>query len=152
MRRLALVLKRRIALSALAVFFAGACSSVTPLPIHAGDLCFRCRRPIVDTRLAAQTIGGGLASNFRTPGCLAKYLADHPAEVNIVFVTDYASGKMLLAQSAVFVPTLDRDNGERDYIAFRDHAAANTEAMARQTSPVLWIDVLGQAKSDQRGN
>ena len=59
---------------------------------------------------------------------------------------------MLLAQSAVFVPTLDRDNGERDYIAFRDRAAANTEAMARQTSPVLWIDVLGQAKSDQRGN
>jgi hypothetical protein len=52
----------------------------------------------------------------------------------------------------VFVPTLNRDNGERDYIAFRDRTAADTEAAARKTSPVTWIDVLEQAKKDQRGN
>jgi hypothetical protein len=152
MRKLLLVLGRRLALSALTLVFTGACSSIAPLPIHTGELCFRCKRPIADTRLAAQTIGGGYASNFRTPGCLAKYLADHPTEKDVVFVSDYAGGKMLLAQSAVFVPTLNRDNGERDYIAFRDRAAANAEAMTRQTSPVAWADVLEQAQKDQRGN
>jgi hypothetical protein len=107
----------------------------------------------METRLAAQTIGGGYASNFRTPGCLAKYLADHPDERNVVFVSDYAgASKMLLAESAVFVPTLNRDNGERDYIAFKDRAAANAEATMRQTSLVTWADVLEQAKKDQRGN
>jgi hypothetical protein len=141
-----------LALTALAMFFSGACSSITPLPIHTGDLCFRCKRPIAETRLAAQTIGGGLASNFRTPGCLAKYLADHPAERNVVFVSDYAGGKMMRAESAVFVPTLNRDNGERDYMAFKDRVAANAEATARQTTTVTWIDVLEQATKDQRGN
>ncbi|MBI3401880.1 MAG: hypothetical protein HY048_10710 [Acidobacteria bacterium] len=152
MWRLTLILWRRFALGALAMFLAGACSSVTPLPIRTGDACFRCKRPIADIRLAAQAIGGGLASNFRTAGCLAKYLADHPDEKNIVFVSDYAGGKMVLAESAVYVPTLNRDNGERDYMAFKDRAAANAEAVARQTSPVTWADVLAQAKKDQRGN
>jgi hypothetical protein len=152
MRRLALVFVRRLALGALAMVFTAACSSITPLPIRTGEACFRCKRPIAETRLAAQTIGGGYASNFRTPGCLAKYLADHPDEKNTIFVTDYAGGKMLLAESAAFVPTLNRDNGERDYMAFKDRAAANAEAMTRQTSPVTWSDVLEQAKKDQRGN
>jgi hypothetical protein len=152
MRRLTFAFLRRLTLGALAVFFAGACSSITPLPIHTGDSCFRCKRPIADTRLATQAIGGGLASSFRTPGCLAKYLADHPAEQNVVFVSDYTGGKMVRAESAVFVPTLNRDNGERDYIAFKDRTAANAEATARETSPVTWIDVLEQAKRDQRGN
>jgi hypothetical protein len=153
MRRLAFVLMRRITLGALTLVFTGACSSITPLPIRTGELCFRCKRPIADTRLAAQTIGGGYASNFRTPGCLAKYLADHPNEKNVLFVSDYAgAAKMVLAESAAFVPTLNRDNGERDYLAFKDRAAANAEAAARQTSPVTWTDVLEQAKKDQRGN
>lgn len=143
---------RKLAVGALTVLLAGGCSSITPLPIRTGELCFRCRRTILDTRLAAQAIGGGLASNFRTSGCLAKYLAAHPEEKNIVFVSDYAGGRMLPAESAVFVPTLDRNNGERDYIAFRHRTAANAEAMARKTSPITWADVLEQERKAQRGN
>ena len=142
---------RRLAVGALLILIAGACASVKPMPIRTGELCFRCRRPIIETRLAAQTVGGGLVSNFRAPGCLAKYLADHP-EPSTVFVTDFASGKMVLAAAAVYVPTVDRNNGEQDYMAFSNRATAQSEATARSTSPVTWDVVLEQARQAQRGN
>jgi len=122
------------------------------MPIRTGELCFRCRRPIIDTRLAAQTIGGGLASNFRAPGCLAKYLADHPADQSTAFVTDFASAKMIRAEAAVYVPIVNRDTGEGDYIAFSNRTTAQSEATARSTSLVSWDAVLEQARQAQRGN
>ncbi|OFW16923.1 MAG: hypothetical protein A3F69_05400 [Acidobacteria bacterium RIFCSPLOWO2_12_FULL_66_10] len=143
---------RKLALGVFLILVAGACASVKPMPIRTGELCFRCRRPILETRLAAQTIGGGLASNFRAPGCLAKYLADHPGDHSTMFVTDFASGRMIQAEAAVYVPTVDRDNGERDYIAFSDRTTAQSEATARSTSLVSWDAVLEQARQAQRGN
>jgi hypothetical protein len=122
------------------------------MPIQTGEFCFRCRRPISDMRLAAQTIGGGLASNFRAPGCLAKYLATHPDEQGTVFVTDFTSGRMVRAQAAVYVPTVNRDNGEHDFIAFSNRVAAQDEATARSTSFVTWDAVLAEARQAQRGN
>jgi hypothetical protein len=60
-----------LALLSLAI----ACSSLQPLPVRAGDACFRCRRVIDETRLAGEIIGvGGQAFPFRTPGCMAQYL------------------------------------------------------------------------------
>ena len=135
----------------LLILALSACSSVGPVPIRTGEICFRCQRPIIDTRLAAQTVSG-LVSDFRTAGCLAKYLADHPGDKSAVFVTDYETGKLIPAASGVYVPTVNRDNGERDFVVYRRTANARVEAAARQTSTMTWAQVLEQAKSAQRGN
>jgi hypothetical protein len=123
----------------------GACSSIAPVPIRNGEVCFRCRRVIVDSRLAAQTISGGLVSNFRTSGCLAKYLADHKDDKSALFVSDYATGKLIPADLAYFVPTVDRDTGEKDYMAFSSRSAADAEAFSRKASWVRWNAVIEKA-------
>jgi len=142
----------RVHIAVIGALLVSACSSVTPFPIRTGDVCFRCRRVISDERLGAETVGGGLASKFRAPGCLARYLADHPNDTSAVFVTDYTSGKFVSAENAFFVQTMDRNTGERDYIAYKDRAAAGAEAFSRRTSAVTWAAVLEQTKKDQRGN
>jgi hypothetical protein len=103
-------------------------------------------------RLAAQTVTGGLASNFHAPGCLAAYLVDHPGDQGVVFVTDFPSGNMMQAAEAVYVPTLNRENGERDFIAFSDRTMAQSEATARSAALVTWDAVLEQARQARRGN
>lgn len=128
-----------------------ACSTVEPFPINSGEVCFRCRRVIVDTRLAAQSIGSTVRSNFRTSGCLAKYLADHPEDRSAPFVTDFATGRLVPANRAIFVPTLNRDTGEQDYVAYTDQAAANAEGATRHSTPVRWDVVLEQARRAARG-
>jgi len=130
----------------------GACSSIAPVPIHSGEVCFRCRRVIVDTRIAAQAIDGGLVSNFRSAGCAAKYLVDHPNDTSAVFVTDYQTGKMFPAQRAFFVPTLNRDNGEKDYVAFVARSAADAEAFSRRTQWLTWSAVKAAEQAAERGN
>src|SRR5689334_21067722 len=95
------------------------CSAMAPVKVNAGDQCFRCRRSIIDERLAAETIdANGFVSKFRAPGCMAKYLVAHPNETGIVFVTDYVTGRMISPDAAFFVPVLlDRNTGEREYRA-----------------------------------
>ena len=39
--------------------------------------------------------GNRFVSKFRAPGCMARYLIDHPGETGTTFVTDYATGKWL---------------------------------------------------------
>jgi hypothetical protein len=128
-----------------------ACSSVTPVPLRGGEVCYRCRRLILDTRLAAQTVGT-MATNFKTAGCLAKYLAAHPEETNAQFVTDYESGKLIRAASAVFVPTMDPNTGERDVVAYQNEASAAAAAAARAASVLTWDEVLAQAKAAPGAN
>jgi len=140
---------RKLALGAFLVLVVTACASVKPLPIRTGEGCFLCRRPITNLRLAAQIVGGGLSSNFQAPGCLAAYLVDHPEDQGVVFVTDFVSGKMVRAAEAVYVPTVNRDNGERDFMAFSDRTMAQSEATERSASLVTWDAVLEQAR---RGN
>jgi hypothetical protein len=125
------------------VLVMSACSSVTPVSLRGGEVCYRCRRLILDTRVAAQTVGT-MATNFKTAGCLAKYLAAHPEETNAVFVTDYESGELIGASSAVFVPTVDPNTGEHDFVAYRKGAQA---AAAKETSALAWADVLEQVKT-----
>jgi hypothetical protein len=130
----------------------GACSSIAPVAINTGDTCFRCRRPIIDTRLAAEGIDGTLVSKFRTSGCIARYLADHPADASKVFVTDFTTGKLVPAQNAFYVETLNRDNGEKDYIAFATRAAADAEAFSRRAQWLTWNAVTQRAAQQARGN
>jgi hypothetical protein len=123
------------------------CGTITPVKVNAGEQCFRCRRPIIDERLAAETIDrNGFVSKFRAPGCLAKYIVTHPNETATVFVTDYATGRMIGPESAVFVPfLLDRNTGEREYRAFRVNADAQVPAGEAGSVPVDWKTVVDNA-------
>jgi hypothetical protein len=125
------------------------CSSFAPVSVTGGEQCFRCRRTIVDARLAGEVIdGNGFVAKFRAPGCLAKYLAAHPEETGIVYVTDYATGKMIAAERATFVPLLvNRDRGEYDYHAYRLKADADAAARQVRSAPVEWTTVLANARS-----
>jgi len=124
------------------------CSSVAPVKVSAGDQCFRCRRSIMDERLAGETIdANGFVSKFRAPGCMAKYLAAHPSETGTVFVTDYATGKMMNPDAALFVPVVvDRNTGEHEYRAYRLRPDANVAAGELGAAPVDWKTVLEKAR------
>jgi hypothetical protein len=124
------------------------CSSVWPVAIHSGDQCFRCRRPIVERATAAELMDGSFASKFRAPGCMAKYLVAHPEETGATFVTDYATGKWIRPDRALFVPVVvNRATGESDYHAFVDKAAADAAAAESHTIPIDWNTVMERAGS-----
>ena len=128
---------------AAASLMAIACSA-RPVKIAAGDQCFRCRRIIADTRLAAETLGGsGLVSKFKAPGCMATYLAKNPPGKDALFVTDYTTGKMIPPERARFVElTVNRDTGERDFRAYLDSREADAAAMELHSTTTGWQGVL----------
>jgi hypothetical protein len=132
---------------AAGTFLALSCASVSPVAVNAGDQCFRCRRPIVERALATELIDGGrMATKFRAPGCMAKYLADHPEETGTIFVTDYVTGKWIRPERAQFVPVLlNRDTGESDYRAFFNKADADAAAAELHAAPVDWHTVMERA-------
>ena len=142
---------RRLLFGAIAMSVV-ACSSITPVKVQSGEVCYRCRRVISDTRMAAETIDGRVIWKFKSSGCVAKYLADHPQDRSVVFVTDYKTGNMVPPDSARFVRTISRDNGEVDYIAYRDRAAADAEAFSRGTKTLSWADVLSETRKAANGN
>ena len=135
-----------VAASVLAV----GCSSVKPLPVVSGDRCFRCQRPIDDLKLAGEMIDeGGHAFKFRTAGCMAKYLAEHPGEhYRALFVTDHSTGKFIKASDATFarVP-LTSGSVEKDYIAFRDAGQAQKLANQEGSATMRWDAVLASANT-----
>jgi len=138
---------RRIVLLSLVSILALSCSSISPVRVTAGDQCFRCRRTIVDTQVAGEILNGGLATKYRGPGCLAKYLAAHPDETGVLFVTDFASGRLMPPASAAFVPVVvDHNTGETDYRAYKVKADADVAARELHTTPVGWDTVLEQAR------
>src|SRR5215208_1577550 len=116
------------------------CSSIAPVRIAAGDQCFRCRRSIVDEKVATETIDANrFVSKFRGPGCMAKYLVNHPDATATIFVTDYTTGKMTAPQNAQYVPVIvDRNTGETDYRAYRVPAEAAAAAAELHAMPLGW--------------
>jgi hypothetical protein len=126
-------MKARYAVAFIALL-AIACSSVHPVAVQVGERCYRCRRAITDTKLAAQLIDNqGAPFPFRTSGCLAKYLKSHPEEKGAPFVADNGTGHFVSAASAWFVPTdlhpTESQAIESDFLAFgsrKDAEAANT--------------------------
>lgn len=134
--------------TALLAFSTVSCSSIKPVAVHEGDVCFRCRRTISDAKLAGELLDGPrFASKFRTPGCLATYLADHPTETGTIFVTDYATGGMMRPDGAFFVPFVNRDTGERDYRAYKAKSDADAAAAEVHSELVGWKAVLDKARS-----
>lgn len=134
---------------AVATLFLASCSSFAPVRVTAGEQCFRCRRTVLDARLAGEVIDrNGFVEKFRAPGCMAKYLVAHPDETGAIYVTDYATGKMVSPDQALFVPVLlDRDRGEYDYRAYRLKADADAAALQVKSAPVDWKTVLDKARS-----
>jgi hypothetical protein len=124
------------------------CGSVAPIKINAGDQCYRCRRYISNDRVATETIDSNLfVSKFRGPGCMAKYLAAHPDQRPSIFVTDYTSGRMMAPQQAFYVPELvDRNTGEIEYRAYRQHAHAQGFAAEVDAIPITWDELLASAR------
>jgi hypothetical protein len=123
-----------------------ACATIKPAKITAGDQCFRCRRTITDTNLAAERVTA-FVEKFRAPGCMAKYLVAHPDETGPIFVTDYGTGKMISPDQALFVPiVLDAITGETDYRAYHLKVEADQAAIVFHTVPVDWQTVLDRAK------
>ena len=120
-----------------------ACGSLQPVPIRAGDACFRCARVITEARLVAQLITtNGERSSFRTPACLAKYLQNHDASVKAIFVTDHPSGTMIAVTNATFVRVIvDHQTGERDFFAFRSVTDAAMRAADARSAAVDWSTV-----------
>jgi len=131
----------------LSVVMLSSCSAVAPVKVAMGDQCFRCRRPILSERVATESIDtNGFVSKFRGPGCMAKYLVAHPDQKATLFVTDFATGKMVPPEAAFYVrEVVDRNTGETDYRAYRDQAEANHAAAELQAKYVRWNEVLDKA-------
>ncbi len=122
------------------------CTSVRPVKIKAGDQCFRCQRIITDTRLAAEQVSG-FVEKFRAPGCMAKYVVEHPQDKGPIFVTDFMTGDLIAVDAAFFVPiVLDDTRGERDYRAYALKSDAETAAAALNTAPIVWKTVLDRTR------
>ena len=134
-----------------ATLLMAACSSMPPVPIAAGDVCFRCRRVIADTAMAAEIIDReGRAYKFRTTGCMAKFIKANPGDIAEIYVTDYRTRKLVQAKSAIFVPMVivDGYNKTPDFIAFRNKEAAEDAAKRENSTPTDWTSVLAAATTE----
>jgi hypothetical protein len=132
---------------AAAVLATIACTTVAPVKVASGDQCFRCRRYISDERVAAEAIDTNrFVSKFRGPGCMAKYLVNHPTDKSTRYVTDYSTGKMMTPDAGFYVSeVVDRKTGETDYRAYRVKVEAEAYAAQVHTTPIGWDAVLAQA-------
>lgn len=139
------------AVSAVLVLALVSCSSVRPLPIRAGETCYGCRQLITDIKLGAEMIDAqGHAFKFRTAGCLAKYLRDHPDEkLAGTWVTDYNSGRFVAAKDATYVRAIiDEASRERNYYAFRSASDAAAFAREKASTTADWLAVREQVRGN----
>jgi hypothetical protein len=125
------------------------CSSLKPVPIVGGDVCFNCRRIINDTTMAAEMVDkDGLAFKFRTVGCMAKFLKRNPDNIGAIYVTDHSTKRLIKASSATFVPTVLVEGYKKtpDYIAFGAEKDARAAAGQEKSEPKDWKAVLADAE------
>lgn len=123
------------------------CSSVKPVAIRTGDRCESCNRPIVDVKIAAEIASpaGSLPLKFRTVSCAARYLHEHGQVPGEVFVTDYDSGRLIMARTAVFVKgVIDENTKEQSYFAFGDVKSALAFAKQHGGSTADWPGIRQQ--------
>jgi hypothetical protein len=130
----------------LALSYAGLATE-RPVHVNAPPVCFRCGREITKVRLAAEIIAPqGVVQKFRTPLCMAQYLAgaehlDRPVSYAI-YVTDWPTGRLVRAERAYFVQgTIDYRTRERDFFAFRSPDEALKFADQRVSSVVDWLAI-----------
>jgi hypothetical protein len=141
---------KRTALALVVLLVAG-CSSLPPAPIAVGDTCTRCSRTIRNTRLATEIVdSGGLAWKFRTAECMAKYIAQRKPDAAVIYVTDYASGRLVKASAVSFVPSMlvvDGKDKTREYVAYYNSKSAQDAAAREKTTPIDWDQLLELART-----
>lgn len=147
---------RLIPVLLLAATMAG-CAAPKAVEVRTGEACWRCRRPIQNTALAGEfvtTDGRGFASKFRTPHCMATWIAQQKeAPEGVYYVMNYATRKWIRADRAVFVRTVvnDRTN-ERDFMAFETADEATPDLVgAKAEAPVKWEAVLAMGREHPMG-
>src|SRR3954454_15971960 len=131
------------------IFAIYACLGFRPAPpdtIGAGEICFRCHRVIADARLAAEMMDRNLPTKYKTSGCMARYVAAHSDTGSRSYVTDFASGGLIAAERAYFVPVLINDRtGERDFRAYYSRGMADIAAQVLGVPVVSWDTVVARA-------
>jgi hypothetical protein len=113
------------------------------VPIHAGDRCHRCQRPITERSLAAEGISpaGVGVRKFRNVACMLKYLKESNEQLDVV-VTDHTSGRFVRPQGSSFVrTTIDTRTGEEGYVAFYHPWSASRFAAIQGATVVDWETV-----------
>jgi hypothetical protein len=117
-----------------------------PQTIGEGEVCYRCHRVITNARLAAEMMDRNLPTKYKTSGCMARYVAAHPNTGSRYYVTDFASGGLIEAEHAFFVPVVINDTtGERDYRAYYSHGMADIAAQVLGVTVVSWNTVVERA-------
>jgi len=117
-----------------------------PQTIGEGEVCFRCRHVIANAKLAAEIMDRNLPTKYKTAGCMAAYVATHHSDDSRYYVTDFASGGLIEARFAFFVPMMINDTtGERDYRAYLSRGMADITAQVLGVHIVRWDDVVEHA-------
>lgn len=130
--------------AALLVTVVAGCSSMAPVPIRAGDTCEYSGETIQNVKFAAEiaTPAGKLPLKFRTVSNLAKYLEKHGDIRGEMYVTDYGTGRLIMARSAMFVKGVIDDNTmEKGYYAFGDVKSAVAFTKKSGGSVIDWPGV-----------
>lgn len=126
-----------------------------PVDVVLGEACERCKRPIIDERIAAERIGAnGFALKFRTIHCLSTWLGKREgADQGFVYVADFGKKEgWVRADRASFVRAIVNPNSmERDFIAFSDPARAAEAARKHNSAVVGWADVLHLGRTEPLG-
>jgi hypothetical protein len=129
------------------VFLAISCQR-TPDLIAEGEVCHRCRRVITNSLVAGEILQGPVSLKYKTPGCMAQYVVANPAtDTAKIFVTDYATGALIDARTAWYVPApINEVTGERDYRAFHARRVAEAAAVEFNSGTLRWDAVLRRAR------
>ncbi len=139
----------RTAATVVLALLVGACSSFSPVPVVAGDVCETCKKQITEVKFAGEVITTqGVVLKFRTPECLANYSRAHPEAIAAKYVTDYQTSRFIRPENAVYVRTvLDENTREMTYAAFSSVTEAVKFGKDRVSSPVDWLMILNTVAS-----
>jgi hypothetical protein len=129
------------------VFLTVSCQRA-PESIAEGEICFRCRRVITEDRLAGEILTPDVPLKYKAPLCMARFVVSTPLSDRArVLVTDFASGALIPADRAWYVPiVVDARTGEAEYRAYRMRKSAENAADELGVRTVRWDSVLAHAR------
>lgn len=143
-----------LTLAALALGLAFAACQRGPRPLMAGtDACEFCRMTVSDVRFGAELVSRtGRVHTFDAVECLASFYLDAEArdDVRGVFVSDFESGRLLPADSALFLRggSLRSPMG-RSLAAFAPDIGGAAIVRRYGGTVIRWADVLQEMKNEQ---